>query len=47
MMIGVDWGGTKIEFVALDRLGAELLRKRMPTPSGLIPTFGTHDFLLR
>jgi fructokinase len=32
MMIGVDWGGTKIEFVALDHLGAELFRTRKPTP---------------
>ena len=30
--IGVDFGGTKIEFVALDRDGRELFRKRIPTP---------------
>lgn len=30
--IGVDLGGTKIEFVALDRDGCELHRHRIPTP---------------
>jgi fructokinase len=30
--IGVDLGGTKIEAVALDPDGRELLRKRVPTP---------------
>lgn len=30
--IGVDLGGTKIEFVALERNGAELHRHRIPTP---------------
>jgi fructokinase len=30
--IGVDLGGTKIEFVALDRDGTELHRHRIPTP---------------
>ncbi len=32
--IGVDLGGTKIEFVALERDGTELLRHRVPTPRG-------------
>lgn len=32
MRIGVDLGGTKIEFVALERDGRELHRHRMPTP---------------
>lgn len=32
--IGVDLGGTKIEVVALARDGAELLRRRVPTPAG-------------
>lgn len=32
--IGVDLGGTKIELVALDRSGHELLRRRVPTPEG-------------
>ena len=32
--IGVDLGGTKIEAVALDAGGRELLRKRVPTPRG-------------
>ena len=34
MFIGVDWGGTKIEIVALDEAGNELLRERRPTPRG-------------
>ncbi len=32
VMIGVDLGGTKIEIVALDPTGAELVRRRVPTP---------------
>src|SRR5437763_15818521 len=32
LRIGVDLGGTKIEFVALERDGAELHRHRMATP---------------
>ncbi|WP_418158601.1 ROK family protein [Benzoatithermus flavus] len=32
MAIGVDLGGTKIEAVALDEDGRELLRRRRPTP---------------
>jgi fructokinase len=32
LRIGVDLGGTKIEFVALDASGAELHRERVPTP---------------
>jgi fructokinase len=32
MRIGVDLGGTKIELAALDRDGAMLLRRRIPTP---------------
>ncbi|MDG2244198.1 MAG: ROK family protein [Rhodospirillaceae bacterium] len=31
---GIDLGGTKIELIALDGDGAELLRKRVPTPVG-------------
>ncbi len=34
MRIGVDLGGTKIEIVALDPAGRELLRRRVPTPRG-------------
>ena len=34
MRIGVDLGGTKIEAVALDADGAELLRRRVATPQG-------------
>ena len=32
--IGVDLGGTKIEVVALDATGGELLRRRVPSPRG-------------
>jgi fructokinase len=32
MLIGIDWGGTKIEGVALQEDGVELLRLREPTP---------------
>jgi predicted NBD/HSP70 family sugar kinase len=32
--IGVDLGGTKIEVLALDPDGRELLRRRVPTPAG-------------
>lgn len=32
MRIGIDVGGTKIEFIALDSDGAELHRHRVPTP---------------
>jgi fructokinase len=32
--LGIDLGGSKIEIVALDAAGGELLRRRMPTPSG-------------
>lgn len=34
MRLGVDLGGTKIEIIALDDSGAELLRRRVPTPCG-------------
>ena len=34
MKLGIDLGGTKIEIVALDDAGAELLRRRVPTPNG-------------
>ena len=32
--IGVDLGGTKIELIALDDSGREVLRQRVPTPRG-------------
>ena len=32
MRLGVDLGGTKTEIVALAGDGAELLRRRVPTP---------------
>lgn len=34
MRLGIDLGGTKIEIVALDDGGAEILRRRSPTPRG-------------
>ncbi len=36
--IGIDLGGTKIEIVALAPDGTEVLRHRIPTPSGYAPT---------
>ena len=33
MRLGIDLGGTKIEIVALDDDGRELLRRRVPTPA--------------
>jgi fructokinase len=32
MRIGIDLGGTKIEAIALDDAGGELLRRRVPNP---------------
>ena len=29
---GIDWGGTKIEIIALDGTGNQILRTRSPTP---------------
>jgi fructokinase len=34
MRIGIDLGGTKIEGLALDETGGELIRRRIPTPRG-------------
>jgi len=34
MRLGIDLGGTKIEIIALDDSGKELLRRRVPTPGG-------------
>ncbi|WP_295008308.1 ROK family protein [uncultured Dechloromonas sp.] len=34
LRIGIDLGGTKIEIVALDEQGTELLRRRVDTPQG-------------
>ena len=34
LRFGIDLGGTKIEIVALDSCGKELLRRRVPTPQG-------------
>lgn len=30
--IGIDWGGTKLEVIALDKTGASLIRERIKTP---------------
>ncbi|MEM9278753.1 MAG: ROK family protein [Pseudomonadota bacterium] len=34
MRIGIDWGGTKLEVIALDDDGRTLLRERVATPQG-------------
>lgn len=34
MRLGIDWGGTKMEIIALGESGEELFRKRVPTPRG-------------
>ncbi len=34
LRLGIDLGGTKIEIIALDEIGRELSRRRMPTPQG-------------
>ncbi|HVT53651.1 MAG TPA: ROK family protein, partial [Dongiaceae bacterium] len=34
MRIGIDLGGTKIEILAIDRDGKELVRHRVATPRG-------------
>ena len=34
LRIGVDLGGTKIEIVALDAAGHQLVRRRVATPQG-------------
>jgi fructokinase len=34
MLVGVDWGGTKIEIVAMSEEGVEHLRRREDTPRG-------------
>ena len=33
MRIGIDLGGTKIEAIAIDRVGRELARRRVPSPA--------------
>lgn len=33
MFIGIDWGGTKMEVIALDRDGETRARHRVPTPT--------------
>ena len=37
MRLGIDLGGSKIEIIALGEDGAELLRRRVPTPQGDYP----------
>jgi fructokinase len=38
LKLGIDLGGTKIEIIALDDNGLELLRRRVPTPQGDYPS---------
>ena len=48
LRIGIDLGGTKIEIIALDALGRELLRRRVPTPQTDYPaTVGAVANLVR
>jgi fructokinase len=44
---GIDLGGTKIEIVALDPQGTEVLRQRVPTPHGYQDTIGAIARLVR
>ena len=37
LRLGIDLGGTKIELIALDETGRELLRRRIPTPQNDYP----------
>ena len=37
LRFGIDLGGSKIELIAFDAQGAELLRRRIPTPQGNYP----------
>ncbi|HEX5634207.1 MAG TPA: ROK family protein, partial [Gemmatimonadales bacterium] len=41
MRIGIDLGGTKIEAIALSDAGAELFRRRLPTPREYAGTLDT------
>ena len=34
LRMGIDFGGTKVEYAVLDALGGIILRRRMPTPPG-------------
>ena len=34
MLVGVEWGGTKIEVVAMSEEGVERVRERVDTPRG-------------
>ena len=45
--IGIDLGGTKIEYAVLDRNGQELDRARRPTPSAYEPTLDALTELVR
>ncbi|MCL1145177.1 fructokinase [Shewanella marinintestina] len=46
LRIGVDLGGTKIEVVALNGLGEELYRKRVPTPREYVATLDAIEALV-
>ncbi|HYP63454.1 MAG TPA: ROK family protein [Acidocella sp.] len=45
--VGIDLGGTKIEILLLDPSGAEILRRRAPTPQGYEPTLNAIAALVR
>ena len=38
MRFGIDIGGTKIEAIALDDSGVEVMRERVPTPAADYPS---------
>ena len=42
MLVGIDWGGTKIEIIALADDGAVLLRERIVTPKNDYAVSYTH-----
>jgi len=47
IMVGVDFGGTKIEAAALDMTGAPIVRKRLPTPGDYDSALGAVRDLVR
>lgn len=46
-MVGVDFGGTKIEVAALDAAGTPIVRKRLPTPGDYDSALNTVRDLVR
>ncbi|HEY4076503.1 MAG TPA: ROK family protein, partial [Rhizomicrobium sp.] len=47
MRLGIDLGGTKTEILAMDSIGAELWRKRVPTARDYDGTIRTISELVR